>query len=409
MRHALLALGAALAFAPGLAWAVPAGDFDISPATGWAYGTSLLIISAPGAYTIKMNGVSSTATNTIFVDGAGGTFDITLDNVSIDQSAGANPGFNIAPGSSITVNLTLVGANTLKGGTSSPGLDVATGATLKIDGAGSLTAFGGGNGGAGIGGYYDQDGGNITIGGNASVTAQGGSRAAGIGGASGGAGGSVTITGAASVTATGGNAAFTYGGGAGIGSGGTDAAAPLAAGTITIDTTGTVSATGGNDNPVAGGGGAGANIGEGGYGNHGDGAGLSSLTPASNASATVGGSATFTCSATLAAGGGILDWDWTLSGSAGSFSSANPLTVSPVTAAMSGNQYRCEAYVTGVGAGSHISYYSHPATLTVAGATTATAVPTLNPATLAALVLALLGLAGLGWKRRVYSISISER
>jgi hypothetical protein len=358
---------------PAAAQAVAAGDFDITPATGWTYASNRLEITTPGSYTISMAtpGTTTTADNITVNGGPASNFNITLNGVSSVQSVSA--AFYIFSGNSLTVNLTLVGANTLKSRNYESGLRVPPDATLRIDGAGSLTAIGGTA--------------SPGIGGSATDTASG----------------SITITGNVSVTATGG-AGASEGGGAGIGSGGSSTATPRAAGSISIDTTGTVTATGGS----GGAGGAGANIGQGGY-IGGDGAGLNSLTHPADASGAAGGSATFTCAAALAAGGGTLGWNWQ-SDSSGAWTTIVPvvttptLPLSPLTAAMSGTHYRCEAFVTGVGApaaSNYISYMSRPATLTVTGATlTATAVPALHPWALALLALAVLGVAGLSRQHR---------
>ena len=117
--------------------------------------------------------------------------------------------------------------------------------TLTISGSGSLTAVGrgtdtGDHGGAGIGGYNNQDGGNIVIAGGI-INAQGGISAAGIG--SGYANnrdnssGAITISGG-NVTATGGHYA------AGIGTGYAYNKKRNKCGDITISG-GTVTATGG--------------------------------------------------------------------------------------------------------------------------------------------------------------------
>lgn len=83
---------------------------------------------------------------------------------------------------------------------------------IMISGNAKVTASGSGSGGAGIGGGDEGMGKDIFITGNADVTAYGGNQGAGIGGGS-SRGGSVTISGNAAVTAVGAN------GGAGIGAG----------------------------------------------------------------------------------------------------------------------------------------------------------------------------------------------
>ena len=114
-----------------------------------------------------------------------------------------------------------------------PGVYVPSGSTLTISGSGSLEA--GSNGlGAGIGGGYQLDCGNIVINGGR-IAATGGTGAAGIGSGRSHACGNITITGG-SVTATGGGYA------AGIGTGDLSSSC----GDITI-TGGSVTATGGTN------------------------------------------------------------------------------------------------------------------------------------------------------------------
>ncbi|MBO5559286.1 hypothetical protein [Ruminococcus sp.] len=94
-----------------------------------------------------------------------------------------------------------------------PGIWIASGKTLTIDGDGSLTASSNDTNpsGAGIGGGYKVNCGNIVINGG-TITATGGDSAAGIGGGADSSCGNITINGG-TITATGGNYA------AGIGSG----------------------------------------------------------------------------------------------------------------------------------------------------------------------------------------------
>ena len=150
------------------------------------------------------------------------------------------------------VEIELDGKNELKSGYYRAGLEKNTSAgtlTLKDDNkeAGSLKATGGVNGGAGIGGSYEEGTKNITItGGTVNATGDGG---AGIGGGNGGDGKNITITGG-TVEATG------YFGSTGIGGGnGSDGE------NITI-TGGTVTAAGGDFGAGIGGsnGGSGNNI-----------------------------------------------------------------------------------------------------------------------------------------------------
>ena len=88
-----------------------------------------------------------------------------------------------------------------------------SGSNITITGNAEVTAQGG-HGAAGIGGGDDSDGRNITISGNAEVTAIGGIMGAGIGGGNAcGDGSYITIEGNAKVTAKGGNNAAGIGGG----------------------------------------------------------------------------------------------------------------------------------------------------------------------------------------------------
>jgi len=259
--------------------------------------------NAGGAYRVYVGGGTP----------ATGTFDITLDGVTINAISLNGAAFAIESG--CIVNLKITGTNTLTSAAGFAGLRSAEGTTLTIGGAGSLTAnsglgsagiggnaasigsndncnggiitinggtviANGANGGAGIGGgasggdFPGGDGGTVTINGG-TVTATGGSGTgggnsggAGIGGGggntnSGGAGGTVIINGG-TVTATGGDGYVSSGGingGAGIGGGGSKDGQGGAAGIITING-GTVNATGGS----ASNGNAGANIGAGGGG-----------------------------------------------------------------------------------------------------------------------------------------------
>ena len=154
------------------------------------------------------------------------------------------------------VEIELDGKNELKSGAHRAGLDKntfdSTGTlTLKDDNkeAGSLKATGGVNGGAGIGGSYEEGTKNITITGG-TVNAAGDWGGAGIGGGEGGNGEDITITGG-TVTAAGGD----YG--AGIGGGGDNGSGE----DITI-TGGTVTAVGDDWGAGIGGGsnGSGKNI-----------------------------------------------------------------------------------------------------------------------------------------------------
>lgn len=157
---------------------------------------------------------------------------VTLDGMSInangDWTTGDYAGITCEGNATIILN----GTNTVKGfdGTY-PGIYVPVGSTVTIKGSGSLTASSNG-GGAGIGGGWDFDCGNIEIQGG-TVEATAGNEAAGIGGGRDANCGNITISGG-TVTATGGDYA------AGIGSG---TCSEASCGSITISG-GTVTATG---------------------------------------------------------------------------------------------------------------------------------------------------------------------
>lgn len=159
---------------------------------------------------------------------------IILDNVNIDLSGTDNAcAFEVQNGA--VCNLTLAGASTLKSGKNKAGLQVETGAELIINSAssGKLTANGGSDGGAGIGGGNKGSGGAITIKGG-TVSANGSTGGAGIGGGLEGAGGTIVIEGNAVVTASGQDR------GAGIGHGrsGEETAAITIRGNATVEASG---------------------------------------------------------------------------------------------------------------------------------------------------------------------------
>lgn len=137
---------------------------------------------------------------------------VTLKDVTIDGS-GNYAGINCIGDATIILD----GTNNVKGCSSNDsgysgysGIYVPKGRTLTILGTGSLTAIGNGYG-AGIGGNFNADCGNIVIEGG-TIVAMGGTHAAGIGSSGDVSCGSITISGG-TVTATGGLEA------AGIGTG----------------------------------------------------------------------------------------------------------------------------------------------------------------------------------------------
>ena len=136
------------------------------------------------------------------------------------------------------VEIELDGKNELKSGAHRAGLDKntfdSTGTlTLKDDNkeAGSLKATGGVNGGAGIGGSFEEGTKNITITGG-TVNAAGDWGGAGIGGGSNGSGKNITINGG-TVTAKGGELGAGIGGGGGGGFYGNGENITITGGTVT--------------------------------------------------------------------------------------------------------------------------------------------------------------------------------
>lgn len=127
--------------------------------------------------------------NTVTV--SGGIQNITLENANIDVSGESVKGCAFALTSGANVNLTLSGTNTLKSYDSYAGLQVPKGASLTIDKSGSndsadsLTAtcitVPDEDGSAGIGTFFNEAAGNITINGG-TVMAHGGNDCGGIGG-----------------------------------------------------------------------------------------------------------------------------------------------------------------------------------------------------------------------------------
>lgn len=214
------------------------------------------------------------------------TAEVTLSGVNIDVSGTGNIRKN-APGEAAVqitgngdVTLELDGTNTVQSGSGRAGVEkntIAATSTNPGNGNGNLTITDengtagslestGGLDGSGIGGGHDRSGSNITITGNAEVTAKGGPSGSGIGGGAYGNGSNIKISGTAEVTAKGGN----YGSGIGGGYKGSGS-------NITISQDAQVKAQGGNggeskynSNVVYGAGAAIGNGGKPGYSNSGN-------------------------------------------------------------------------------------------------------------------------------------------
>jgi hypothetical protein len=212
---------------------------------GWTYASPTLTLTNAGPFTLSG---ANTASKVNVVVPENVTNTVTLSNLTLTGTAWGQRAFAMEAGAN--VSLLLAGKNVLVSTESGAGLRVPTGASLSItnapgDTAGSLTATGGGNGGAGIGGDSYGTCGTVTIDGG-TVVATSNWGGAGIGGGYGVAGGTVTINGG-TVTAT-----SRYRG-AGIGGGGGRYANGGAGGTTTING-GTVTATGGTEAAGIGGG-----------------------------------------------------------------------------------------------------------------------------------------------------------
>lgn len=167
----------------------------------------------PSASTVKITGRGVT-TNTVFIKN-NVTVNLILENVSIQSATFLKAPLCIDNGE--TVQITLVGDNSLVGSDFMAGLQTSGRAKVSIVGDGKLTAKGGKDA-AGIGGGWrastpGSHAGTLTIGGNVKILAEGGENAAGIGGGMEGGLKLLTVKDAAQITATGGA------GGAGIGGG----------------------------------------------------------------------------------------------------------------------------------------------------------------------------------------------
>ena len=166
--------------------------------------------------------------HTVTIDTSGGDVDVTFDDLKIDVSASNRDKAAVSVTGEGDTNIELDGDNELKSGSSNAGLekngDESEGTlTIKDDKGkdGSLTAEGGTDGGAGIGGGHERSAGNIEITGG-TIEAVGGAGAAGIGGGVYGPGHDIEISGG-KVSATGGSYSGHEGdtrpGAAGIGDG----------------------------------------------------------------------------------------------------------------------------------------------------------------------------------------------
>ena len=194
-------------------------DLDKGSITVSATAENQTVSQAGGASTVDNNPVitssSGTTNNTVTITAEkNATANVTLENVNIDTRTTDEAA--ITASGEGNVNIELNGTNTVQSGESHAGVEKKDNGTLTITDEnkdGSLTANGGGVGGAGIGGGYGGSGSNITIEGG-KVTATGGFAGAGIGGGAGGSGSNIAVSGG-EVTAQGGFDGAGIGGGAG--------------------------------------------------------------------------------------------------------------------------------------------------------------------------------------------------
>ena len=213
----LLSLVLLGAFIPSF---VLAADWDLDKGSITVSATveSQTVSQAGGSPTVDHNPVitsSGTTNNTVTITAEkNATANVTLENVNIDT--GTTDEAAITASGEGKVNIELDGTNRVQSGNTHAGVEKKDNGTLTITDEnkdGSLTANGGGVGGAGIGGGYGGSGSNITIEGG-KVTATGGFAGAGIGGGAGGSGSNIAVSGG-EVTAQGGFDGAGIGGGAG--------------------------------------------------------------------------------------------------------------------------------------------------------------------------------------------------
>ena len=155
-------------------------DLDKGSITVSATVESQTVSQAGGASAVDNNPVitssSGTTNNTVTITAEkNATANVTLENVNIDT--GKPGGAAITTSGEGNVNIELNGTNTVQSGENHAGVEKKGGGTLTITDEnkdGSLTATGGGVGGAGIGGGANGTGSDVTISGDAQVKVQGG-------------------------------------------------------------------------------------------------------------------------------------------------------------------------------------------------------------------------------------------
>ena len=184
-------------------------DGDITVKAGDAEGTNRVTQGEKDVEDTDTVITGESKENTVTIDTSEGNVDVTFDDLKIDASDKGEAAVRVEGNGDATIELD--GKNELKSGSYNAGLEKdghrSEGTlTIKDDKGkdGSLTAEGGDNGGAGIGGGMESTGSNIKITGG-TIEAVGGAGAAGIGGGVYGSGRDIEISGG-KVSATGGDA-----------------------------------------------------------------------------------------------------------------------------------------------------------------------------------------------------------
>ena len=184
-------------------------DGDITVKAGDAEGTNRVTQGEKDVEDTDTVITGESKENTVTIDTSKGNVDVTFDDLKIDASDKGEAAVRVEGSGDATIELD--GKNELKSGGYNAGLEKdghepEGTLTIKDDKGkdGSLTAEGGDNGGAGIGGGMESTGSNIKITGG-TIEAVGGEGAAGIGGGVYGQGRDIEISGG-KVSATGGDA-----------------------------------------------------------------------------------------------------------------------------------------------------------------------------------------------------------
>ena len=187
-------------------WDIANGDITVK--AGDAEGTNRVTQGEKDVEDTDTVITGKSEENTVTIDTSEGNVDVTFDDLKIDVSDKGEAAVRVEGNGDATIELD--GKNELKSGGYNAGLEKdghepEGTLTIKDDKGkdGSLTAEGGDNGGAGIGGGMESTGSNIKITGG-TIEAVGGEGAAGIGGGVYGQGRDIEISGG-KVSATGGD------------------------------------------------------------------------------------------------------------------------------------------------------------------------------------------------------------